>query len=136
VRWSGNSAFENGLSWYPSRQKLLARREESDQPYREIRTHQARYRLIPTRTGSGTVDPTSQGWPTGVSVLARGARIRCWRELNNRPWQNQDASASQDAAVSAVQQSTINIMRRLRELREHPRGYVEEAQSAFVSNAI
>jgi hypothetical protein len=25
---------------------------------------------------SGILDPTSQGWPTAASVLARGARIR------------------------------------------------------------
>jgi hypothetical protein len=35
-------------------------------------TRQARYRLIPTQTGSGTVDPTSQGWPTASASLPEG----------------------------------------------------------------
>src|SRR4029077_7611194 len=59
-------------------------------------------------TGSETVDPTSQGWPTGVGVFARGARIQLLVLIENRPWQNQGASRTGDVPIGRTRQSITN----------------------------
>ena len=76
-RWPRHSRCRIDLSWYSSSVKRCpARRRRLRSAVSGIGMLQARCRLIPTHTSNGTFDPTSQSWPTGVGVFARGARIQ------------------------------------------------------------
>jgi hypothetical protein len=59
----------------------------------------------PDATGSGTVDPTSQGWPTAPASLPEGPGFNDYPNSNNRPWQNQDALRTKDVPIGRTRQS-------------------------------